>query len=70
VEDVVQQVSPARHRVAFWAADSDPCIQVADYCCWAVQRSWELGDHSYLEILGSKVVSNKDIFETGSSYYY
>ncbi|HEY1855460.1 MAG TPA: hypothetical protein VGG40_12825 [Solirubrobacterales bacterium] len=28
VDDVVRQVSPARHRVAFWAADSDPCIQV------------------------------------------
>jgi hypothetical protein len=26
VDDVVRQVSPARHRVAFWAADSDPCI--------------------------------------------
>jgi hypothetical protein len=70
VEDVVRQVSPARHRVAFWGADSDPCIQVADYCCWAVQRSWERGDRSYLELLGSKVKSNKDIFETGTRYYY
>jgi hypothetical protein len=70
VEDVVRQVSPARHRVAFWKADSDPCIQVADYCCWAVQRFWELGDRSYLDLLGSKVASNKDIFETGTTYYY
>ena len=70
VEDVVRQVSPARHRVAFWEADSDPCIQVADYCCWAVQRSWELGDRSYLEILGSKVKSNKDIFAPGGTFYY
>jgi hypothetical protein len=70
VEDVVRQVSPARHRVAFWEAVSDPCIQVADYCCWAVQRSWERGDRSYLDILGTKVVSNKDIFLPGTDYYY
>jgi hypothetical protein len=70
VEDVVRQVSPARYRVGFWEADSDPCIQVADYCCWAVQRSWELGDRSYLDLLGSKVMSNKDIFALGDKYYY
>jgi len=70
VDDVVQQVSPARHRVAFWAADSDPCIQVADYCSWAVQRSWERGDSTFLEMLGSKVKTNKDIWEPGTTYYY
>ncbi|HEY2052385.1 MAG TPA: DUF3800 domain-containing protein [Solirubrobacterales bacterium] len=70
VDDVVRQVSPARHRVAFWAADSDPCIQVADYCCWAVQRAWERQDRRYLDILGSKVRTNKDIWATGSTLYY
>jgi hypothetical protein len=70
VDDVVTQVSPARHRVAFWAADSDPCIQVADYCSWAVQRSREQGDPSFLDLLSSKVASNKDIWATGATYYY
>ncbi len=70
VKDVVRQVSPARHRVAFWTAESDPCIQIADYCCWAIQRSWEMGDRHFLDLLGSKVVTNKDIFEPGSTFYY
>ena len=70
VDDVVAQVSPARHRVAFWTADSDPCIQLADYCCWAVQRAWERNDRSFLELLGNKISSNKDIFETGTTHYY
>jgi hypothetical protein len=56
--------------VGFWAAESDPCIQVADYCCWAIQRSWELGDSCYLDLLGDKVMSNKDIFAPGKKYYY
>jgi hypothetical protein len=70
VDDVVRQVSPARHRVAFWAADSDPCIQVADYCCWAVQRAWERDDRDFLDRLGDKVATNKDIWELGETYYY
>jgi hypothetical protein len=70
VDDVVRQVSPARHRVAFWAADSDLCIQVADYCSWAVQRSWERGDPTFLNLLGSKVVTNKDIWAGGATYHY
>jgi hypothetical protein len=70
VDDVVRQVAPSRHRVAFWVAESDPCLQVADYCCWAVQRAWEHGDHSYLDILASKVSSNQDIWATGTTFYY
>lgn len=31
-------------RVAYWPAWSDPCLQVADYCCWAIQRKWERDD--------------------------
>lgn len=70
VDDVVRQVSPARHRVAFWTADSDPCIQVADYCSWAVQQSWERGDSSFLNLPGDKVATNKDIWATGTTYHY
>jgi hypothetical protein len=70
VVDVVRQVSPARQRVAFWTADSDPCIQIADYCCWAVQRSREMGDRLFLDLLGDKIVTNKDIFAPGDAHYY
>jgi len=70
VDDVVRQVSPARHRVAFWAADSDPCIQVADYCSWAVQRAWEREDETFLKLLDSKIATNKDIWAPGTTYYY
>lgn len=31
-------------HVASWDAVSDPCLQLADYCSWAVQRWWEGGD--------------------------
>jgi hypothetical protein len=45
VDEVVDQVSRcASHRVAFWPTESDPCLQVADYCTWAIQRRWERGE--------------------------
>jgi hypothetical protein len=45
VKDVVQQVSPtAIFHTAFWSAVSDPCLQVADYGTWAIQRKYETGD--------------------------
>lgn len=44
VQDVVAQVTQVNQfRTAFWPASTDPCLQVADYCCWAIQRKWERG---------------------------
>jgi len=37
--DAVREAAPdRRYRSAFWSASSEPCLQVADYCCWAAQR--------------------------------
>jgi hypothetical protein len=70
VDDVVRQVSPARYRVAAWKSDSDVCLQVADYCCWAIQRGWEKGDFGPQSLIASKIASNKDIWATGTTHYY
>jgi len=71
VDDVVRQVSPCRaHTVAFWPAESDPCLQVADYCTWAIQRKWERGDSRSHKLIASKIRSEKDIWRRGRTYYY
>jgi len=71
VQRVVQQVAPCRkYRVAFWPAESDPCLQIADYCTWASQRAWELDDPSYLDQLQGKLRTNCDIWSTGRRSYY
>jgi len=70
VQDVVQQVTPTVHyRTAFWPSSSDPCLQAADYACWAVQRSWEQGDPSVLAKVPS-VRSQFDVFRRGTTHYY
>jgi len=71
VDEVVHQLSPCRsHRVAFWPTESDPCLQVADYCTWAVQRRWERGDDRSHALIASKVRSEFDVWARGAVYYY
>lgn len=71
VDDVVQQVSPcSSHRVAFWPAASDPCLQVVDYCVWAIQRKWERGDSRAYDLIADKIESEFDVWSVGTSHYY
>jgi hypothetical protein len=71
VDDVVAQVSPcASHRVAFWPADSDPCLQVADYCIWAIQRKWEREDARSYDLIKDKIESEFDVWSVGTTHYY
>ena len=71
VKDVVGQVSPtATYRTAFWLNACDPCLQVADYCCWAIQRKWERSDVRSYELIRDKIKSEFDLFESGSQHYY
>lgn len=71
VRDVVRQVAPTVHyRTASWSADSEPCLQVADYCCWALSRKWERNNTSDYDLIASKVASEYDLWRTGTTRYY
>jgi hypothetical protein len=71
VRDVVLQVAQATHiQTAFWPAAIDPCLQVADYCCWAIQRKWERGDNRSHVLIAEKIASELDIFRFGSVTHY
>lgn len=71
ITDVVKRVTPTvEYCVAAWTANSDPCLQVADYCCWAVQRKWERGDERSYELIADKIMSEFDVFRTGRRHYY
>jgi uncharacterized protein DUF3800 len=72
VRDVMGQVGNGRirYRTACWDASSDCCLQVADYCGWAIQRKWEGGDLGPYERIASKIRSEFDLFERGAKLYY
>src|SRR5688500_1461272 len=58
VQDVIRQVSPTTNfRTASWNAHSEPCLQVADYCCWALSRKWEKGDDRSYALIQHKIRS-------------
>lgn len=72
IEDVARQVLPngITARVASWSAESDPCLQAADYCCWAVQRKWERNDARSHVIVQSRIASEFDVWRLGTVHHY
>ncbi len=42
-------------KTAGWSSACEPCLQVADYCCWAIQRKWERGDERSYELIREKI---------------
>jgi Protein of unknown function (DUF3800) len=71
VTDVVNQVSPTvTFHCAFSPAQSDPCLQVADYMTWAIQRKFELGDDRSYELIKHQVSTAYDYFQYGYKTFY
>ncbi len=71
IHDVVDQVSRGvAFRTVSWAGSSDPCLWVADYCCWALQRKWEQGDDRSYSLIEGKVSTEFDVFRRGTTVYY
>ena len=72
VQDVVNQAAPCReYRVAFWDAASEPCLWVADYVAWAVQRKWEAGDSRSYDLVSHLFPRPPfDIWQRGTKHYY
>ena len=42
-----------KHRILHHQSRSHYGLQVADYCCWAVFRKWEMADSAWLDRIGS-----------------
>lgn len=71
VAGVVHQTTrSATVRTGYWPAPTDPCLQVADYCCWAIQRKWELDDPRSYDLIRDKIRSEFEPFKYGRTMYY
>lgn len=46
-----------------------PCLQIADYCLWAVQRCYERHEARFLEALWSKVSLLHDVDDPNNPFY-
>jgi hypothetical protein len=62
-------------RPGTWAFDfrpsiADPCLQVADYCGWAIQRQWESGDDRSYRLIRDRVTYEYELWRRGTVHYY
>ena len=58
-----------------WAADvfpsgTDPCLQLADYCAWAIQRKWERDDTRSYDLIKGYITYESDIWADNTRYFY
>jgi hypothetical protein len=71
VDDVMRQTVRARRWATdFWPASSDPCLQVADYCAWAIQRKWEKGDERSYDLIKGRITYEYDLWARGAVHHY
>ena len=57
-------------RAAMWQAASNPILQVADYCAWAIRRKWERDDVRSYTLIENRIESEFDVFRGGATTYY
>lgn len=71
LNDVVQQVLPtSKWQTTFWSSSSDPCLQMADYIAWAVQRKYERSDNRHYALIAHHIRSEFDIFQDSKTHYF
>ncbi len=73
VKDVLSQTVPKlKHSANFCPAAADPCLPVADYCAWAIQRKWESGgkDQRSYDLVKDRITHEYDLWEKGTKHHY
>jgi hypothetical protein len=71
VDDVMNQTSPTSEwRTDFMPSQADPCLQVADYCAWAIQRKWERDDSRSYDLIADRITYEYDLWSRGNVHYY
>lgn len=69
--EVFEQVRPHENfTLDFPMAASDPCLQAADYCAWAICRKWEHGKEDFFAHIQGFVRSEFDLWKHGKVLQY
>lgn len=71
VEDVMNQTQRTRAwKTDFMPCHADPCLQVADYCAWAIQRKWERNDVRSYRLIAKRITYEYDLWSHGNKLFY
>ncbi|MFO6462820.1 DUF3800 domain-containing protein [Jannaschia sp. KMU-145] len=69
-DTIGQSAEGTPFRIDFRPAKCDPCLQVADYCAWAIQRQWERGDDRSYKLIQDRITYEYELWEKGQTHYY
>ncbi|CAN7558118.1 DUF3800 domain-containing protein [Neorhizobium tomejilense] len=71
LSDVMSQtIKGVPWAVDFRPSHCDPCLQLADYCAWAIQRKWELGDTRSYDLIEDRISYEYELWKYGKTLYY
>jgi Protein of unknown function (DUF3800) len=71
IDDVMKQTVATRgFKTDFLPAASDPCLQVADYCAWAIQRKWERNCSRSYDLIKNRITYEYDLWKQGTNHHY
>jgi hypothetical protein len=71
VNQVVQTVTTRNSWGTYFCPSmADPCLQVTDYCAWAIQRKWERDDTRSYELISEKIVREYDLWGARTQHHY
>lgn len=70
VDDVLKQTMNTQWRTVFIPSANHPCLQVADYCAWAIQRKWERDDTRSYGIIKHRIKYEYDLWQKGRNHFY
>lgn len=71
INDVVQQhLTRAQWQTSFCPCACDPCLQIVDYCTWAIQRRWERNDVRSHALVANRITYEFDLWQHGNQLYY
>lgn len=66
----MRQTVDANWMTDFCPASADPCLQVADYCAWAIQRKWERDDPRSYDLISDRITYEYDLWSHGNTHHY
>ena len=62
--------SGSRYAIHHYASKSDLNLQIVDYFNWAIFRKWERKDERSYKLIANAVVSEFEVFQSGTTYFY
>jgi hypothetical protein len=73
VRDVISQKKTNKKIVTnFWSCASDPCLWLADYCTWAIQKKYESNGNELrpYNTIADKINHEYDLWSHGTRHHY